>query len=133
MASETFRLETADGTVISKRIRVAEGFGSRFMGLMGKTSLDPDEGLCIQKCNSIHMFFMRIPIDVAFVNGDGEVLRVYNAIKPWRVSGVIFGSKAAIELPAGTLARSSITKGSVVKLESNGTEAEPRVQRGKNQ
>jgi uncharacterized membrane protein (UPF0127 family) len=127
MARETFRLQTAGGDVIAANVRVADSFGTRFMGLMGRKSLDPGEGLCIQRCTSIHMFFMRMAIDVAFVDRDGRVLHILNSIRPWRVSRVVRGSKAAIELPAGLLAQHGVEKGAVLSLESNGVP--PKVTR----
>jgi len=110
------RLETADGAVVAERCTVAGSFLSRFRGLMGRRELPAGEGLCIQDCGSIHMFFMRFPIDVAFVDSDGRVLHACHSIRPWRVSRPVFGSKAALELPAGTLRSLGIGKGSVIKL-----------------
>ena len=116
MAAATHRLETADGTVVAEHCTVASSFMARFRGLMMRRELPAGEGLCIQDCGSIHMFFMRFAIDVAFVNGDGRVLHVCNAIRPWRISRHVFGSKAALELPAGTLSSLGIGKGAVLKL-----------------
>jgi uncharacterized protein len=116
MAATTFRLETDEGVVIAERCVVAQGFGARFIGLMGRRALAAGEALCIQRCNSIHMFFMRFPLDVAFVDGDGAVLFALHGIRPWRVSRIVFGAKAAVELPAGTLQDKSVRKGTVLKL-----------------
>ena len=116
MVAATHRLETAEGTVVAERCTVAGSFLSRFRGLMGRRELPAGEGLCLQDCGSIHMFFMRFPLDVAFVNGEGRVLHVCHAIRPWRISRPVFGSKAALELPAGTLQRLGVGRGSVLKL-----------------
>lgn len=116
MSGSSFRLETGEGIAVADRVAVAEGFTARFMGLMGRAGLPDGDGLCIQKCNSIHMFFMRFALDVAFVDGDGKVLFALHAIRPWRVSRLVFGSKAAIELPAGTLSRHGVVKGSVLRM-----------------
>ena len=116
VAGSTFRLETAGGVVVAERVAVAQGFGARFMGLMGRSGLPAGEGLCIQSCNSIHMFFMRFALDVAFVDGEGKVLFALHGIKPWRVSRIVFGSKAAIELPAGTLEEHGVAKGTVLTM-----------------
>jgi hypothetical protein len=110
------RLETADGTVVAERCSVANSFLARFRGLMGRRELPAGEALCIQDCGSIHMFFMRFAIDVAFVNADGRVLHACHSIRPWRISRPVFGSKAALELPAGTLRRFGLDRGSIVKL-----------------
>ncbi|MGA2282658.1 MAG: DUF192 domain-containing protein [Candidatus Dormibacteria bacterium] len=116
MVPTIHRLETADGTIVAERCAVASSFLSRFRGLMGRRELPAGEGLCIQNCGSIHMFFMRFAIDVAFVNGDGRILHACHTIRPWRISRPVFGSKAALELPAGTLRNLGLDRGSVVKL-----------------
>lgn len=116
MSAATCRLVTADGTVIAERCAVADGFWPRFRGLMGREALPEGEALCLQDCNSIHMFFMRFAIDVAFVDREGRVLHLCHAIRPWRLSRMVFGAKAALELPAGTLGRLGISRGSVLKL-----------------
>ena len=116
MANASLRLETADGTVVAEHCAVATTFLARFRGLMWRRELPVGEGLCIQKCGSIHMFFMRFALDVAFVDGDGRILHACHTIRPWRISRVVFGSKAALELPAGTLRKLGIDRGSVLKL-----------------
>jgi hypothetical protein len=107
------RLETADGTVVAERCTVADSFLTR---LLGRRELPEGEALCLQDSNSIHMFFMRFAIDVAFVDGEGRILHICHTIRPWRISRLVFGSKAAIELPAGTLRRLGIDRGAVLKL-----------------
>jgi uncharacterized membrane protein (UPF0127 family) len=116
VASATLRLETADGTVVAERCAVASTFLTRFRGLMWRRELPAGEGLCIQNCGSVHMFFMRFALDVAFVDADGRILHICHTIRPWRISRVVFGSKAALELPAGTLRKLGIDRGSVLKL-----------------
>jgi uncharacterized membrane protein (UPF0127 family) len=116
MAVTSKRLETGDGAVVADRCAVADGFGGRFMGLMFRRQLPAGEGLCIQRCNSIHMFFMRFPLDVAFVDGEGRVLFALHGIRPWRVSRIVSGAKAAIELPAGTLRDKAVEKGTILRL-----------------
>ena len=113
---QLFRLETDGGAVVADRVTVADSFWSRFVGLMGRRELPEGEGLCIQRCNSIHMFFMRIPLDVAFVDREGNVLHALHTIRPWRASKVVRGAKAALELPAGTLRSHGIDRGSVLRL-----------------
>ena len=110
------RLETADGTVVADHVEVADTLWSRFMGLMFRRELPPGHGLLIRPCSSIHMFFMRFPLDVVFVDADGRVLRVLHSIRPWRASTPVRGAKAAIELAAGTAARYGVSTGSVVQL-----------------
>ena len=111
-----YRLETSDGALIADRVAVANTLGSRALGLMFRSQLDPGSGLVIKPCSSIHMFFMRFPIDVAFVDAEGLVVRAYHAIKPWRVSSVVRGAKAAIELEPGALAKAGVERGNRLRM-----------------
>ncbi|MEA2622370.1 MAG: uncharacterized protein QOH61_1280, partial [Chloroflexota bacterium] len=56
------------GAVAARQVDEARSFWGRFRGLMGRASLPDGEGLYIAG-NSIHMFFMRFPIDALFVSG----------------------------------------------------------------
>ena len=113
---QRWRLEVVDGPVLATDVEVAETIWSRFRGLMLRPALPAGHGLAIRPCNSIHMFFMRFPIDVLFVDADGTVLYVLNAIRPWRVSRLVRRSKAAIELPAGTAAEHGVGPGTRVRM-----------------
>ena len=96
-------------TVLSGDCKAADTFFSRFMGLMGKKELKPGAGLLISPCNSIHMFFMRFPIDAVFLDRAGKVVYIVEGIKPWRLSPIVRKAHSVLELPAGTV-KSTLTK-----------------------
>jgi uncharacterized membrane protein (UPF0127 family) len=110
------RLETAQGEVVAEHLEVADGFLRRGLGLMFRSELPAGHGLAISPCNSIHMFFMRFPLDVAFLDREGRVVRTYHGIRPWRASRIVRGAKSAVELPAGTLAAAGVETGTVLRL-----------------
>jgi uncharacterized protein len=85
-------------------------------GLLGRSGLEPGEGLLIRPTNSVHMFFMRFAIDVVFVDRDLVVKKVVETLRPWRMAGCR-GARAAVELPAGEAARRGITVGEQLILE----------------
>ncbi len=90
------------GTVLAEHSRRASGPFGRGIGLMGRRSLPAGDGLIIQPCNSVVSFFMRFPIDVLFMNGEGEILYILPEMVPWRTSKIVRGAKYVVELPAGT-------------------------------
>jgi len=96
-------LRTAQGTVISDRCEIADGPLTRMRGLLGRASLEPGEGMLFRPAGSIHMFFMRFPIDAVFCDRELRVLGVEHDLRPWRTAGRR-GAKIVIELPAGTAA-----------------------------
>ena len=111
-----FRLTTSSGTTVAGAVAMADSPWQRFMGLMGKRELASDAGLCLRPCSSIHMFFMRIPLDAVFLDKDGAVVRIYPSLRPWRVTRVVRKAKSCIELPAGTLAAAGVQVGDRLTL-----------------
>lgn len=61
-----------------------ETFAERARGLIGRPAPAPGHGLHIPKCNAIHTWFMRYPIDAKFLDGKGEVIKEVHGIRPWR-------------------------------------------------
>jgi uncharacterized membrane protein (UPF0127 family) len=113
---------TTDDVIVCEPLVLGESFMQRFMGLMGRASMAPGEGLYLPT-SSIHMFFMRFPIDALFVgesaeDGRREVVGIRAALPPWR--GIVMpvrGAKGVIELPAGTLAARGLKLGDEVVFE----------------
>jgi uncharacterized protein len=93
----------ADGSVVCADCRFATNPWTRFRGLMLRRALEPDEGLYIRPTNSIHMFFMRFPIDAVFCDAELRVLKVARNLRPWRMAGAR-GGKIVFELAAGAAA-----------------------------
>jgi uncharacterized membrane protein (UPF0127 family) len=110
-------------TVLAETLEVATSFGGRFMGLMGRASLAPGHGLWLQPGSSIHMLFMRFPIDAVFLakpgpDGGWRVVAVRANLRPW--TGVVWwarGADGCLELPAGAAAASGTVAGDIVVLE----------------
>jgi uncharacterized membrane protein (UPF0127 family) len=113
-----------DDEVICDRLEIADSVLKRMVGLMGRERLDPGDGLYIDS-NSIHMLFMRFPIDALFLSApDGDGARRVVTMRPnlpaWR--GVVWwarGAKAVLELPAGTLEQHGVQPGDVVTIEAH--------------
>ena len=91
------------GSVIAERCRVAASLRDRTVGLLATPGLQSGEGLLIERTQSIHMFFMRYPIDVVFVDRDARVTRTVAALRPWRGVWWARGARDCVELPVGAL------------------------------
>ncbi len=94
----------------------ARTFYTRFKGLQMKKDLPEGNGLLITPCNSIHMFFMRFPIDVLFLDKDQTVLYIEEGIKPWKISKIIKKSRSVLELPSGTAATTGTQPGDKLEI-----------------
>jgi uncharacterized membrane protein (UPF0127 family) len=104
------------GTTLAENARKAANFLARGRGLMMAPPLPEGGGLIIDPCGSIHMFFMRYPLDILFLNKEGQVVFMYKGIKPWRVGRVVRGAKMAVELPEGAIEQSKTEVGDRVSL-----------------
>ena len=58
------------------------GFWQNFKGLMGKKNFNYGIKL---RCNGIHTFFMKKPIDVITTDKNGNILHIYLNVKPWKI------------------------------------------------
>ena len=99
------------GTSVAERCRVARTSGERMVGLLASPGLMAGEGLLIERTQSIHMFFMRFPIDAVFIDRHGDVTRTVSALRPWRVVWWARGARDCLELPVGALEASGTVQG----------------------
>src|SRR5881227_2698217 len=98
MRKAVLRLD--NGRVVCARCGLAERPWTRMRGLLGRASLAPDEGMLFRPAGSIHMFFMRFPIDAVFCDRDLVVVGIERDLQPWKAARRK-GAKVVIELAAG--------------------------------
>lgn len=70
--------------ILIARLYVAETFWQRFLGLQAAPPLQPDCGLLLRHCRSIHTMWMRFAIDVFFLDKDFCVVEQHRNVRPWR-------------------------------------------------
>lgn len=110
------------GTVLCARLEDAGGMAGQSRGLLGRDRLEWDEGMLFVAGRFspfmwMHMFFMRFPIDIVFLDGEDTVIRINRRLKPWRVSSMVFGARKALELAAGAAERSTTQVGDQIQFE----------------
>ena len=104
-----------DNSVVLEKLEIADTFIKRFLGLLNKPCPGIGEGLIFFDCSSIHMFFMRYPIGVLFLDANGNALKIVDTLKPWRISGCM-GSKTTIETAPGFWSKSKIKVGDQLEI-----------------
>ena len=110
-------LNATQGTIIASHARRADSFLSRMVGLLDRRAIQQGEGLIISGCRSIHMLFMKFPIDVIFISRQERVVGLLKGIKPFCLSPVFWKAHAAIELPVGVIENSKTSLGDMVRIE----------------
>jgi uncharacterized protein len=99
-----------DGATVCERCALADNSWTRLKGL-----LEDGEGLLIRPTGSIHMFFMRFPIDAIFLDRELRILKVVPDLKPWRMAARR-GAKQVLEIAAGEAERRGLEPGTQLVL-----------------
>ena len=96
---------------------LVEAFDSktRRVGLLRHKTFPNGSAMLIAPTNAVHTFFMRFPIDIAFVTREGRVVKTCATLRPWRLAAAR-GAYAVVELPAGTLARCDTVAGDTLAI-----------------
>jgi uncharacterized membrane protein (UPF0127 family) len=97
LAKRLCHLPTA--TVLGREVRVARGSRARFLGLAYLDREEVGTGLLIPRCSSVHTFGMRFPLDLYFLDGDGEVVALHKGVSPRRLA-FCGRARAVVEAPA---------------------------------
>ena len=105
--------------ILASRVRTARSLWARFRGLMGRAGLEDGEGLWFPGDSSIHMFFMRFPIDAVFLAAAGEagtwrVVGLREGLRPWRDLAWERGADGCLELAAGAARAAGVGPGDLV-------------------
>ena len=107
----------ARGRELGARIGVADTWLLRFRGLGGRAALGPGEGLLLRPCRAVHMLGMKFALDVAFLDAGNRVVASYRGLTPGAWTRWHRRAKAALELPAGTLAATGTQDGDLVEYQ----------------
>ncbi|MEZ4862557.1 MAG: DUF192 domain-containing protein [Caldilineaceae bacterium] len=98
-------------TTLVDQGRIANNFWTKFRGLMGVRELPQGGGLLITHCNSVHTHFMRIPIDILYVDESHRIVDIDAAMPTWRIGRKRGQATYVVELPSGTALRTGCAVG----------------------
>jgi len=94
---------------------VTRGRRERARGLLGR---DGYEGaIVLEPCRWVHTIGMRFPIDVAYLDRDGVVLKTMR-MRPHRVGLPVPRARLVVEAEAGAFGRWGVHVGDVIELKS---------------
>jgi uncharacterized protein len=93
-------------TWLATKVRKADNFVTRLVGLLKRTHLGPEEALWLMPSKGIHTIGMKFPIDVVFLNKDHHVVGLMAELAPNRISAIHFSGYSVLELPSGTIRKS---------------------------
>jgi uncharacterized protein len=96
-------------------IHRAHSFTQRLFGLLARSPLQSHEALFIAPCNSVHTVLMTYAIDVAFVDREGQVLKLVRGLKPYRAAAC-WGAHGVVEFAAGSAESWGVAVGSTLAI-----------------
>jgi uncharacterized protein len=85
----------------------------RARGLLGRT--DVTGAFVLPRTRWIHTLGMKVPIDVAYLEGDGVVVKTV-LMRPHRVGVPMFKARTVVEAEAGAFARWGLHVGDQVEI-----------------
>jgi uncharacterized membrane protein (UPF0127 family) len=91
------------GETLLNQLEVADSFWKRFVGLMFRKSLPIGFGIWIKPCKSVHTMWMRIPIDIHFLDRNNTVISFRKNVRPWRVAMAPKNTHSVVETKCGTI------------------------------
>ena len=89
---------------IATNLVIAKSFWLRLKGLSFSKYLDGECAWLFPNCQMIHMFFMKYPIGLIFVDTQQKVVEVVTHISPWKVSPYVKDAAVTIEVTTATAA-----------------------------
>jgi uncharacterized membrane protein (UPF0127 family) len=103
------------GAVVASHVDMALTRTERRQGLLGRDALASDAAMFIAPCFAIHTIGMAFPIDVAFLDGRGHIVRMVHNLQPWRLAASLNGC-AVVEFAAGKLKDEQLNVGDRLAL-----------------
>jgi uncharacterized protein len=104
-------------TFLAFRVRVADSFFSRLVGLLGRRSLKLDSGVWIVPANAIHTIGMLFTFDLVLVDQNFKVVGLRELIRPFRITWPNLRAESVLELPAHTIFKSRTEVGDQLVIE----------------
>ena len=104
-----------EGGDVLASAEIARRARERTHGLLGREAESMTGALVLRPCRQVHTLGMRFPIDVAFCDREGVVLRTVT-VPPWRVTRVVWRAGFVVEAAAGSFERWHLQAGDTIEV-----------------
>lgn len=109
-------INARNGRIVGDAVDIADTWWRRLRGLLGTSTLAPGAGVWLRPCRAVHMFGMKYPLDVAFVDAGGRVVATYARLAPGRRTRLHRAAEAALEVGAGALEAADVREGDLLEV-----------------
>jgi uncharacterized membrane protein (UPF0127 family) len=83
---------------------------------MGRRSLAAGGGLWITPSSGVHACWMRMAIAVVALDRNLRVIKIGNAVRPWRISGLSLKTHSVLELASGQISACGLEEGDQLEM-----------------
>jgi uncharacterized membrane protein (UPF0127 family) len=97
------------------QVHKMESFADRARGLLFRSGINAGEVYWFDRCSSVHMFGMRFPIDVVFLDKQFYITKIVSGLKPWRFAFSL-GSRSVLEMKSGESRARQMKVGQILEL-----------------
>ncbi len=95
-------IKNVSGVVLLSDVKVASDFLSRLFGMLFVNPEIGPSAIWFPNCNSIHMLFMRFPLDLIFLNRNRKIVKIAMNVRPWTPVVGCREAESVLELIPGT-------------------------------
>ena len=95
-------LHLPTGKPLANTAHIADNYFSRLRGLIGRPPMTTGEAMWIIPCQQVHTHFMKVPLDIVFLDRGHTVLHIEHNMRPWKLSPWIRQARSVLELPPGS-------------------------------
>lgn len=103
---------------VATEAKVADGYFSRLIGLLGKTRgwARPGQGLWIVPSHGVHTIGMLFALDLVFLDRNKVIVHIEEYVRPFRISNIILKAASVLELPPYTVFRTGTQVGDQLEI-----------------
>jgi uncharacterized protein len=101
-----------------RSVSVARNPWTRLVGMLGRQN-ESNVRILFPMCASVHTCFMRIPIDVVFLDRRNVVVKIVSPMNPWRFVSGGRGAESVLEGNAGFVVETGLSVGDKVEWQSD--------------
>lgn len=101
---------------LATNVLIAKSFWQKTKGLIGKKRLLSGEVLLITNCRSVHTCFMKFAIDLIYIDGHDQIVKIERNLRPYRFSFGPYKAVSVYEFNVGELDLKKCSIGDIVTI-----------------
>jgi len=106
------------GAEVGDRIWVAQSWPLKMLGLLGRSGIEPGQGVLLKDTWNIHMFFMLFPIDCVYLSSDFKIRKIAHRVPIFTMSwSGLPPASHTLELKAGRAAQVGLAVGHQLRFD----------------